>query len=40
MSAEVVDMADDKRRGKFRTALILAVVALGLFLFTLYTGLK
>jgi hypothetical protein len=30
----------DKRNGKYRTAIILAVLALGLFLFTLYTGLK
>jgi|WetSurMetagenome_2_1015567.scaffolds.fasta_scaffold1277767_2 hypothetical protein len=30
----------DKRSGKYRTAIILAVLALGLFLFTLYAGLK
>lgn len=30
----------DKRNGKYRTAIILAVLALGLFLFTLYSGLK
>ncbi len=30
----------DKRTGKYRTAVILALFALGLFLFTLYTGLK
>jgi hypothetical protein len=30
----------DKRKGKYRTAVILAVLALGLFLFTLYTGLN
>ncbi len=30
----------DKRHAKYRTAAILAVLALGLFLFTLYTGLK
>jgi hypothetical protein len=30
----------DKRNGKTRTALALAAVALGLFLFTLYNGLK
>jgi hypothetical protein len=30
----------DKRNGKYRTAVILAVLALGLFLFTLYTGLN
>jgi len=30
----------DKRNGKYRTAIILALLALGLFLFTLYTGLN
>lgn len=30
----------DKRNGKYRTAIILAMLALGLFLFTLYTGLN
>jgi hypothetical protein len=30
----------DKRNGKYRTAIILALFALGLFLFTLYSGLK
>jgi hypothetical protein len=30
----------DKRNGKYRTAVVLALFALGLFLFTLYTGLK
>lgn len=30
----------DKRTGKYRTALILGMIALGLFLFTLYNGLK
>lgn len=30
----------DKRKGKYRTAAILAVLALGLFLFTLYSGLN
>jgi hypothetical protein len=30
----------DKRNGKYRTAVILAVLALGLFLFTLYSGLN
>jgi hypothetical protein len=30
----------EKRNGKYRTAIILALFALGLFLFTLYTGLK
>lgn len=33
------DMAD-RRRAKYRTAAILAVFALGLFLFTLYSGLR
>ncbi len=30
----------DKRSGKTRTAILLALFALGLFLFTLYSGLK
>jgi hypothetical protein len=30
----------DKHNGKYRTAILLAVFALGLFLFTLYSGLK
>lgn len=30
----------DKRNGKYRTAVMLALFALGLFLFTLYSGLK
>lgn len=30
----------DKRNSKYRTAVLLAVFALGLFLFTLYSGLK
>lgn len=30
----------DKRNSKIRTAVLLAVFALGLFLFTLYSGLK
>lgn len=30
----------DKRPGKYRTAIILAALAIGLFLFTLYSGLK
>jgi hypothetical protein len=29
-----------KRGGKYRTALLLALFAIGLFLFTLYSGLK
>lgn len=39
MSEGVAGMAE-KRSGKTRTAVILAAFALGLFLFTLYTGLK
>ena len=27
-------------KGKYRTAIILAAVAIGLFLFTIYSGLK
>jgi len=30
----------EKRTSKYRTGLILAAIALGLFLFTLYNGLK
>jgi hypothetical protein len=30
----------DNRKGKYRTGLILAALAIGLFLFTLYSGLK
>jgi hypothetical protein len=30
----------NKTGGKYRTAILLAVWALGLFLFTLYSGLK
>jgi len=33
-------MSAEKRNGKYRTAILLAVWALGLFLFTLYSGLK
>lgn len=33
------DMAH-KRSGKYRTAALLAAFAIGLFLFTLYSGLK
>ena len=38
----MTDAADvaDKRTGKYRTALILGAIALGLFLFTLYNGLE
>ena len=39
MSEGLVDMTD-KRKGKYRTAIILAAFAIGLFLFTLYSGLK
>lgn len=30
----------EKRKDKYSTAIILAAIALGLFLFTLYSGLK
>jgi len=30
----------EKRTGKYRTSIILAALAIGLFLFTLYSGLK
>jgi hypothetical protein len=30
----------DKRNNKYRTAILLGLLALGLFLFTLYNGLK
>jgi hypothetical protein len=36
---KAADMADPGR-GKYRTAILLALFALGLFLFTLYSGLK
>lgn len=39
MSGVVVDM-ENKGKGKYRTAILLAAFALGLFLFTLYSGLK
>jgi len=39
MSSELAGMTD-KRSGKYRTAIMLGVFALGLFLFTLYSGLK
>jgi hypothetical protein len=35
VSEGLVDMTE-KRKGKYRTAIILAAFALGLFLFTLY----
>jgi hypothetical protein len=38
MSRDPASMA--VRHGKYRTAAMLAVFALGLFLFTLYSGLK
>ena len=38
--SEESPMVGDKRNGKYRTAIILAVVALGLFVFTLYAGVK
>jgi len=40
MTGDEAGMTDDKRTGKYRTAILLAVFALGLFLFTLYSGLK
>lgn len=39
MSANSTSMAD-RKNGKYLTAGILAIIALGLFLFTLYNGLK
>lgn len=39
MSGGLAVMAD-KRNGKYRTAAILAAIVIGLFLFTLYSGLK
>jgi hypothetical protein len=33
-------MAEPGRSAKYRTAILLALLALGLFLFTLYSGLK
>jgi len=39
MSEGLVDMTG-KNKGKYRTAFILAAFAIGLFLFTLYSGLK
>ena len=39
MSVDPVNMAD-KKNGKYLTAGILAVIALSLFLYTLYNGLK
>jgi len=37
---EPITQMTDKRNGKYRTAILLAAFALGLFLFTLYSGLK
>jgi len=39
MNVGVVDM-ENKGKGKYRTAILLAAFAIGLFLFTLYSGLK
>jgi len=39
MSGESTNMAD-KQNGKYITAGILAAIAIGLFLYTLYNGLK
>lgn len=39
MNSDLANMAG-KQNGKYLTAGILAVIALGLFLFTLYNGLK
>lgn len=39
MSEKLMDMTE-KSKGKYRTAIILAAFALGLFLFTVYSGLK
>ena len=39
MSDDSTAMAD-KRNGKYMTATILAAIAIGLFLFTLYNGLR
>ena len=39
MNGGVAGMSD-KRNGKTRTAVMLAAFALGLFLFTLYNGMK
>jgi hypothetical protein len=39
MNGDVSGMAE-KRSGKYLTAAILAAIALGLFLYTLYAGLK
>ena len=39
MNVGSTNMAD-KRTGKYLTAAILAAIALGLFLFTLYNGLR
>jgi hypothetical protein len=39
MTGDGTGMAD-KGKGKYRTAILLAVFAIGLFLFTIYNGLK
>ncbi|WP_296635580.1 MULTISPECIES: hypothetical protein [unclassified Thiobacillus] len=40
MSGDSIGMTDNKQNGKYLTAGILAAIAIGLFLFTLYNGLK
>ena len=39
MTEDGTGMAD-KGKGKYRTAILLAAFAIGLFLFTIYNGLK
>lgn len=39
MSGRLTGMAEN-RNSKYRTAAILAAIALGLFLYTIYAGLK
>ncbi len=39
MTGDGTGMAD-KGKGKYRTAILLAAFAIGLFLFTIYNGLK
>lgn len=36
----MTDGTETGGKGKYRTAIVLAVVAIGLFLFTIYNGLK
>lgn len=40
MSGNVDVMPNKQSKSKYRTAILLAVFAVGLFLFTLYSGLK